>query len=375
MVRRLAILGSYPPPYTGVTTHIERLCRLLDERSIDYIVYNATSPAHDGKRVVSVQDGRQSWFLKYALRGKERAALLFSDRLVTWVLGAFMVTLRGKRVILRLRNVALENYLASSWIRRKLCTFAVRRMWRIVCVNRGLLEIAAGVGVPRERLLWCPGFLPPAPDATDRAGVDDTVWKFVADRSPVIAANGKVNVHRGEDMYGLDHLVELASRLSDDYPNLGIVICFWDHLPKDEDALQALRNRAAELGVADRILFQTKPGRLMPVLAEADLFVRPTNTDGDANSIREALYLGVPTIASDVVERPDGTVLFPTRDLDAFESAVRKSLANTSATGTRRPEAKHGGFEHVDRYLNLLAEAIGDAPAAPANTQQSTPVA
>ena len=40
------------------------------------------------------------------------------------------------------------------------------------------------------------------------------------------------------------------------------------------------------------------------------LFIRATTTDGDSVSLREALYFGAPILASDVVPRPDGVMLF-----------------------------------------------------------------
>jgi hypothetical protein len=42
----------------------------------------------------------------------------------------------------------------------------------------------------------------------------------------------------------------------------------------------------------------------------ADLSIRPAATDEDAISLREALYFNCPVIASDVVRRPKGTILF-----------------------------------------------------------------
>jgi len=357
MTHQFAILGSYPPPYTGVTTHIERLCGLLAQRGVDYVVYNATSDAEDGPRVKSVYRSRRRWLLGYALRGRERGALLFSDRLSAWIAGAFMGAVRGKKVILRLRNSALPDALRGAWWRRWLCRVALRRMWAVVCVNRALLAAAAEAGVPADRLLWCPGFLPPRDDATQRTGVDPTVWTFVDAHAPIIAANGKVNWYRGEDLYGLDLLVELAARLRQDFPNVGIVVCFWDHHAQDDAYLDRLRARAAELGVADNILFNTARGRFLPVLAAADLFLRPTNTDGDANSIREAQYLGVPVLASDAVERPEGTRLFASRDAGDLERGVRAAFAEDHLSPRRRAVLSDEARACIEAYLDLLAEA------------------
>jgi glycogen synthase len=48
----------------------------------------------------------------------------------------------------------------------------------------------------------------------------------------------------------------------------------------------------------------------LALLQEADVVVRSTFADGDAITIREALDLGVPVVASDAGCRPPGVVLF-----------------------------------------------------------------
>lgn len=356
----LAILGAYPPPYGGVTVHTRRLCALLDARGIDYIVYNAVSEAQEGRRVVSVARGRRMWMLRYLLTGRERAVYLMSLHLSAWLIGALMVKLRGKRVLLRLQSEHLKDWCRTSCWRRSLARFALRNVTGVVAVHRDLATLVRSLGVPGERVHWFPGFLPPTQDEFDRTRVAPEVWEFADRHEPLLVANGKVCWHHGEDLYGLDHLVELAARLAPDYPRLGIAICFWEHRREEEAALTALRERAAALGVADRVLFNTTPGLFLPVISAADLFLRPTNTDGDANSIREALHLGIPALASDVVPRPEGTVLFRVRDLDDFEVQVRL-LLKESARPT--PAADQ---ERVSRYLELVAAFVqNDSPARP----------
>jgi glycosyltransferase involved in cell wall biosynthesis len=177
----------------------------------------------------------------------------------------------------------------------------------------------------------------------------------------VIAANGKVDRWHGEDLYGLDHLVELAVRLKPDYPDVGIVICFWDFQPQNNEALDALLEKTASRGVEENILFNTTAGLFVPVLDVADLFVRPTNTDGDANSIREALYLGVPCVASNAVERPNGTILFSTRDIDDFETKVRTALAS-SGREHNEPKPLEMDQRRAKSYVALLKAFADGAP-------------
>jgi glycosyltransferase involved in cell wall biosynthesis len=63
------------------------------------------------------------------------------------------------------------------------------------------------------------------------------------------------------------------------------------------------------------------------VNAAADVFVRPTRADGDALSVREALSLGVRTVASDAAPRPAAAFTFPTGDDHALAAAVRRALS------------------------------------------------
>jgi glycosyltransferase involved in cell wall biosynthesis/CelD/BcsL family acetyltransferase involved in cellulose biosynthesis len=350
----LAILGSYPPPYGGVAIHVQRLMPLLAARGVHFTVYNATSDIGDGGRVIPVFSKRKTWLMQYALTAKESAIYLMSGRLLAWVIGGLMASLRGKRVLVRLRNASLPDWVARNGWHAFWARFALRRVTGVVCVSKSLYECTRALGVAPEKLHWSPGFLPPDVTTITRDGVSPTVWPFIDNHSPIIAANGKVDWYNGQDLYGLDQLVELAARLKADYPRIGIVVCFWDHPPQDQAYLDTLIELARCKGVVDNILFNTVSGEFVPVLSSAELFVRPTNTDGDANSIREAIYLGVPAIASDAVERPAGATLFKTRDIDDFEVKVRSVLSHSSKTARSAPVLALEDKTRIDRYLDLL---------------------
>lgn len=365
----LAILGSYPPPYGGVGVHVRRLCPLLDARGIRYVVYNATSDVGDGRRIVGVYGRRRTWLLRYLFTGTEPVIYMMSARLAAWLVGALMASWRGKHLLVRLRDTSLPDWIERSWWRRMLAGFALRRMSGVVGVSRRLVEAAASLGIAADKLHWAPGFLPPGEETIDRDAVAPAVWAFADVHRPLICACGKVCWYEGQDLYGLDHLVELAGRLKPDYPDLGIVVCFWDHKAEEQRYLDELMQRAAAIGAADNVLFNTQSGTFVPVIAASDVFVRPTNTDGDANSIREALSLGIPAVASDAVERPAGTRLFRTRDLNDFEMSVRAALETSGRRDrTGAGAGVHAGWEdraRVDAYLDFLARFTPKHPGVP----------
>ena len=70
------------------------------------------------------------------------------------------------------------------------------------------------------------------------------------------------------------------------------------------------------------VYFIDYPHSYFELLKHVDYFVRNTSTDGDALSVKEALYLNVPTLCSDVVDRPRGVRLFKYCDKASFERCL-----------------------------------------------------
>ena len=77
----------------------------------------------------------------------------------------------------------------------------------------------------------------------------------------------------------------------------------------------------------DGVVFINYPHSYFEVLKHADFFVRNTSTDGDALSVKEALYLKIPTLCTDVVDRPDGACLFKYSDAVSFTQCLQNAIA------------------------------------------------
>jgi glycosyltransferase involved in cell wall biosynthesis len=94
-------------------------------------------------------------------------------------------------------------------------------------------------------------------------------------------------------------------------------------------------------------------------VAESALFLRTTLYDGDSISVREALHLGTPVVASDNGLRPAGVTLVPASDLDALCRTVEACLKEPTA----RNAPAGGGDENLDAvfrfYTDLAAERRG----------------
>jgi glycosyltransferase involved in cell wall biosynthesis len=71
------------------------------------------------------------------------------------------------------------------------------------------------------------------------------------------------------------------------------------------------------------LLFGDMPHALtLRATLECDLLLRTTRYDGDSVSVREALYIGTPVIATDNGMRPEGVHLIPPSDAGRLRDAV-----------------------------------------------------
>ena len=75
------------------------------------------------------------------------------------------------------------------------------------------------------------------------------------------------------------------------------------------------------------------------VMARAQLLVRATDVDGDANTVKEAMMLGVPVLATDLPNRPPGIELVARDALDELGSRIGALLARPDAASLARNRA------------------------------------
>jgi hypothetical protein len=80
--------------------------------------------------------------------------------------------------------------------------------------------------------------------------------------------------------------------------------------------------------------------------------LRITTTDGDALSVKEALFLNKQVIATDVVDRPVGTQLVPLNEA-AIRSAIGKLEERQVIADVA--EQSHGGAAMLGIYRKIVA--------------------
>lgn len=248
--------------------------------------------------------------------------------------GVYRRLSRRHLTVLSLHNERFADELSElDALRRAAATWRLRRIREIVVDNRHCLGLAAGIWRKGSEIHVIPEFIPPAsvPPLTHPAALD-----LRARCRHLLASNAwQLAIHRGQDMYGLDLLIELMRRLVHERGlDAGLALL----LPGSGGASepQPLLDRIRAAGLESRVALITEPIEESSSLwRAADVVVRATNTDGNSLSVLEALAVGTPVVASDCVDRPAATVLFRNRDQDDLTDRVAQVLADLPGSRER----------------------------------------
>lgn len=355
---KIGIMGYYPPPEGGISMHVKRLAGLLSKNNIDYHIY-AYGQSRDSCEEVTRFTNRRRFALSYIKAKKED---IIHCHIMGWSEKAFYLLAAkgsGKKMLYTFHSYRDGLKTVSRF--QKLCFYVVRRFGDcFIAVSRKDEAAMIADGFPKRKIYYIPGFIAPVTSIHEEQGaIHPRVEAFMASYPTFLTANASNNNHyMGEDLYGLDLCIQLMARLKEDgMENIGFV--FYLSQVTDRPYYEKLLHQIQELGLEERFLLMINGGQYYPILTKAAAFIRPTNTDGDAISIREALYVGCPVIASDCVERPEGTMLFKNRDSNRLTEAVKDVLKNRG----NHPQDSYGkeyGQDVIRVYYELYKGNRGD---------------
>jgi glycosyltransferase involved in cell wall biosynthesis len=215
----------------------------------------------------------------------------------------------------------LSNH--SGW--RNLARTACRLYQEIICVSRPIEDALLAIGIDRKVMEVRPAFAPP-----DRPAVtlDQPLVAWMDSHHPLLCTT---LFFRPE--YGFPLLVNAIARLRQVYPAIGCIVM--GSCEEGEEAPELVRQSSVENQML--LLGDVEHDSCLSVMTGSDLFIRPTLHDGDSISVREALALGVPVLASRTGTRPDGAHLFTPGDLDDLVAQATRLLpAEVEAKRDRR---------------------------------------
>ncbi len=332
--------------------HVSRLTRILESRGVNVVVMNhfhSSGPAVVG----SLRRNPVRYFL--ASRKYRCRTLHYHHSHWIHLLAVASAKRKGtqSRYIVTLHGMRIHHEIQSRIpIVRFLTAWALRRFDVIVVVNPATRSFLEAV-IPNRRIELIPAFIPPEENVGSSTSDPDF---FASHRVLLLAAYSIQVLPDHGDVYGLDTAVEAFMDIARTRPNLGLAI-YLARPPADRDArryLRRLERRLEDAGLLIRARIFVGHS-LVNAFIQDVIFLRPTRSEGDALSVREALLVGIPVIASDVADRPDGVVTVPTGDARALADAIENALTATRAERATPAIDEHPEF--VEKLIAIYAEA------------------
>jgi len=315
MQKKTVHIGPLPPPVGGISVYLYRLSKKMADDP--YVVFI------NEKGLTTLR------FILFLLFGKNKQVIYHSPILKRRILIYLISKIVGYSYVIVSHGKGLEEqYNNCNRIIKDLLLRTIFNAEYIQVVGVHLKMFLINLGYDENKIIVKNAFLPPPLD--DEINIlrsyPESLDIFIKKSRPVLIANAsKIVFIDNIDLYGLDLCVELTALLQKKYQDVGFVFALAD---ENENAgyLNKMKTKIKDLGIEDNFYFLTGQKELWPLFKKADIMIRPTCSDGYGISIAEALYFGCPAIASNVSDRPQGTILFNNRDIEDLYNKTKEIL-------------------------------------------------
>lgn len=322
--KKILFISQTPPPIGGISIHVFRLMTYLQENFWEVVCVRPT--IRNLPRIILKTFSYEMIHI-HSLR-----FYLFS-----WPFWYFLRIFLDKKII-----VTVHSYRKKSVI----VPYSLRKASQVIAVNE---EILNSIGVPRAKKI--PPFLAPHNKERDFFLEIPKEARCFFKRLRVIAFNAwKIVYEDGEDLYGVNLILSAFGFLRQKLENIGLCLC----IPQlDANQKQKLLKSLDEKNIPRKdVLILDFNVSFCDVLRLSDVFVRPTRSDGDSLSVKEALYLGVPTIATNVVPR-HGDVFLSEYAVTSLVETLERVLALKKYSKSDAIKGEHG--KNLSSYLEMLS--------------------
>lgn len=315
----IILIGPYPPNIGGVSTHIVRLVPLLTAKGHGVSVLSVNKTAtntNDIKYIPPV-------LLPFILLFKPKSVLHFHVDSLSHLVVALFLKIRHP-TYLTIHNNRYPTTMKDRSVRNRIKWLCLSSFKKIICVNSVTQQFLQN-RLNNLHNAVIPAFLPP-PEIDDTS--IESVKKWGAQFRHVLSGYAyRLSFYQDQDLYGIDMMVNLMKELKQRKFRVGLVLLI--NL-EDNPYLDKIRQDIEEFNLIDSVLLlDIKSGYDAVALWKySDIYLRPTNTDGNSISIQEALSVGTSVVTSDCVERPKACLLFKDRDLEDFTEKVRSLILN-----------------------------------------------
>ncbi len=257
----------------------------------------------------------------------------------------------NKPVVITARGTDV-NLIASYDRPRRMILWAAMRAAAVITVSEALRRRLVDLGAPADRIV------------TLRNGVDLDTFRPVEREAArrALGVDGRVIVTVGNVIETKGQ--RLVVRALAQVPDATLLIV------GDGADVPVLRALAAELGVADRVLFLCRVAhdRLREIYGAADVSVLASVREGWPNVLLESMACGTPAVATkvggvpEIITRPESGDIVDDRTPEAIARALADLLANPPAREATRAHAEEFGWDATTEGQISVFQAVLGTP-------------
>lgn len=348
----ILMIGPMPPPAGGISIHLQRLMALLGDQWTFDVVDESTNRKSTYFHFRSLQ------LITYWKKVRQ-ADLLFvhSGNKLFKIFHILAGKLAARKVVITLHGYGKRR----NFLLRHIDQFFYRLADWIILVNEGIYQ---KLDLPARKTRVKHAFLPPVmrQEPALPNELQDAIHKARAAGQAILCGNAsRLDTFLGQDLYGLDMLLRLSVDLKHAGHTSFFIVFTVSALDAGKDRFDEAQAFIQQQGLSAHFMLYHGGVSFARLIESSDIMVRPTATDGDSLSIREALYLGKPVVCSDVVSRPDGCHLFATRNQDALLRTVTSLLVSDRAASAKQPTAVVSEESYATFYNELFTALLSSA--------------
>ncbi len=308
-------LGPYPPPEGGINRNILAIREELVDRghTCSVIATSRSTRIVDEAGVYHPRTAMALLKLLLTLKFDVLHLHIGGDvtKRVMALVGLCGFVGRGKNVFSLHSGAYPTSDAGRAAKRNSFRGLIFRRYERIIAVNPLIAEVFGRYGVEKGKVSVIHPFVHRLPDKT--VEVPAALREFAVEHSPFLITVGLL-----EKEYDLFMQIDSMERVLERFPAAGLMII-------GSGSLEArLKDAIAVKPYADQVLLagDVEHPITLNLIDEADILLRTTIFDGDAISVREALFLETPVIATDNGMRPENVEVIPVHDPEALVDRI-----------------------------------------------------
>lgn len=316
---KVLLVGPYPPPFGGISSTVHDLQQfLLTQTSVDVQVLNmGEGRAIPSENYLAVNGpvgfiwilmcyARRGYLIHLETNGHNQKSWLTA--LVCVLAGLF----NGQKTIIAFGSGMLPGYLKQcNFVYRLIARATVKWAGCLICRSDEMVTALKRSGGVSDKIMVVPGFVGLSGQVPQP--VPQEITQFFRRHDPVLGAAVTPSPE-----YGIPIALQALATIRQDYSKAGLILLgVGPEMAASFPDLMPVREHVLLAGAVPSNVART----VMSMLA---VFLRPTYFDGDSVSVREALALGIPVVASATGMRPESVVTFQVGDCDDLCKKLRE---------------------------------------------------